>query len=135
MDSARSMACATAPTSADSLCFNKPQTSVLVKRPRAGLTFLVCVDEDLEYMGPDCELARVFAAADRQQGWRVVSAGAGVCPQAEDVVQQALAMLGAPSAAAVPAKPVTAPLTPWLLVGALNRGARLAATCLPPCVE
>ena len=65
----------------------------------------------------------------------MVSAGAGVCPQAEDVVQQALAMLGAPSAAAVPAKPVTAPLTPWLLVGAPNRGARLAATCLPPFVE
>ena len=30
---------------------------------------------------------------------------------------------------------MTAPLTPWLLAGALDRGARLAATCLPPFVE
>jgi ATP-dependent Clp protease ATP-binding subunit ClpA len=30
---------------------------------------------------------------------------------------------------------MTAPLTPWLLSGALDRGAHLAATCLPPYVE
>jgi ATP-dependent Clp protease ATP-binding subunit ClpA len=81
---------------ADSRCFSKPQTNVLVKRPRAGLPFLVCVDEDLDYVGPDRDLARVFAMADRRQGWRVVSAGsAAVFSQAEDAVQQALAMLGA----------------------------------------
>jgi ATP-dependent Clp protease ATP-binding subunit ClpA len=90
---------------ADSRCFSKPQTSVLVKRPRAGLPFLVCVDEDLEYVGPNRELARAFAAADCQQGWRVVSAGSGVYPQADDAVQQALAMLGAAGEATVPAKP------------------------------
>jgi ATP-dependent Clp protease ATP-binding subunit ClpA len=89
---------------ADSRCFSKPQTSVLVKRPRAGLPFLVCVDDDLEYLGPDRELARTFAAADRQHGWRVVSAGSHLCSQAEDAVQQALAMLGAPGEAAVPSK-------------------------------
>src|SRR5271157_2928277 len=94
---------------ADSRCFSKPQTSVLVKRPRAGLPFLVCVDEDLEYVGPDREMARVFAAADRQQGWRVVSAGSGVYPQAEDAVQQALAMLGATGEADVPAKAAAKP--------------------------
>jgi hypothetical protein len=33
---------------ADCRSFSKPQTSVLVKRPRAGLPFLVCVDEDLK---------------------------------------------------------------------------------------
>jgi len=33
---------------ADSCRFSKPRTSVLVKRLRAGLPFLVCVDEDLE---------------------------------------------------------------------------------------
>jgi ATP-dependent Clp protease ATP-binding subunit ClpA len=242
---------------ADARCFSKPRTSVLVKRPRAGLPFLVCVDEDLEYVGPDRELARAFAAADRRQGWRVVPAGSGAYPQAGDAVQQALAMLGAwdkppglssPAAGllarfavnltarvrdgsaprtvgrleeaeqtaasllswqrrlpvmvgapglgktnllykvaghlaevrpdwellsvdlscllagalwegerekllnaaleeAVAAGPValalerlelavmTAPLTPWLLAGALDRGARLAATCLPPYVE
>ncbi len=37
---------------ADARSFNKPQISVLVKRPRAGLPFLVCVDEDLEYPAP-----------------------------------------------------------------------------------
>jgi ATP-dependent Clp protease ATP-binding subunit ClpA len=89
---------------ADSRRFSKSRTSLLVKRPRAGLPFLVCVDEDLDYLGPDRELARVFAAADRQQGWRVVSAGSGVYPQAEDAVQQALAMLGAPGSVPVPAK-------------------------------
>jgi len=94
---------------ADSGCFSKPQTSVLVKRPRAGLPFLVCVDEDLEYVGPDRELARAFAAADRQQGWRVVSVGSRLYPQAEDAVQQALAMLGAPGEAAVPAKAPSKP--------------------------
>jgi hypothetical protein len=30
---------------------------------------------------------------------------------------------------------VTAPLTPWLLAWALDRGVRLAATCLPPFIE
>ena len=49
---------------ADGRCFSKARTSVLVKRPRAGLPFLVCVDEDLEYMGSDRELARAFAAAE-----------------------------------------------------------------------
>ena len=80
---------------ADTRCFSKRETSVLVKRPHAGLPFLVGVDADLEYTGPDRELARAFAAADRQQGWLIVAAGSGVYPQAEDAVQQALAMLGA----------------------------------------
>jgi ATP-dependent Clp protease ATP-binding subunit ClpA len=88
---------------ADSLCFSKAQTSVLVKRPRAGLPFLVCMDEDLKYMGPDRELARIFAVSDRKQGWRVVSTSSGVYPQAEDAVQKALAMLGAPGDGPVPA--------------------------------
>jgi ATP-dependent Clp protease ATP-binding subunit ClpA len=99
---------------ADSRRFSKPQTSVLVKRPRAGLPFLVCVDEDLEYVGPDREMARVFAAADRQQGWRVVSAGSGVYPQAEDAVHHALTMLGVsgetPAPPQSPAKPAGAGL-------------------------
>src|SRR5688572_12444926 len=83
---------------ADSRCFSKPRTSVLVKRPRAGLPYLMCVDDDLEYFGPDHDLARAFAVADRQQGWPVVSAGPVVYPEAEDAVEQALAVLGAPAA-------------------------------------
>ena len=100
---------------ADSRSFSKPQTSVLVKRPRAGLPFLVCVDEDLEYVGPDREMARVFAASDRQQGWRVVSAASGVYPQAEDAVQQALAMLGASGEPPVPSKALAKPAGGGLL--------------------
>jgi hypothetical protein len=46
------------------------------------------MDEDLKYMGPDRELARIFGASDRKQGWRVVSMGSGVYPQAEDAVQK-----------------------------------------------
>src|SRR5579872_4490277 len=79
---------------ADAACFTKPTTSVLVKRPRAGLPFLVCVDEDLEYTGPDTTIARTFATAGRDRGWLVVSAGSGVYPQAEDAVREALTMLG-----------------------------------------
>jgi ATP-dependent Clp protease ATP-binding subunit ClpA len=101
---------------ADSRCFSKPRTSVLVKRPRAGLPYLVCVDEDLEYLGPDRELARAFAVADRQQGWRVVPAGPGVYPQAEDAVEQALAVLGVPGAEPAPAKAPAGPAGGGLLV-------------------
>ena len=90
---------------ADSRIFSKPRTSVLVKRPRAGLPFLVCVDEDLDYVGPDRELARAFATADRKQGWRVVAAGGAVYHRAEDAVQQALAMLGCVPAETASASP------------------------------
>ena len=120
---------------ADSRCFSKPQTSVLVKRPRAGLPFLVCVDEDLEYVGPDRELARVFAAAERQQGWRVVSAGSGVYPQAEDAVHQALAMLSAPGDAAVVVKDPPRPSSRGLLARfAVNLTAELRDGLAPPTV-
>ncbi len=85
--------------------FSKTQTNVLVKRPRAGLPFLVCVDEDLRYVGPDRGVARAFAASDCRQGWRVVS---GVYPKAEDAVQHALAMLGISREAPVPAQPAPA---------------------------
>ena len=100
---------------ADARCFSKPQTSVLVKRPREGLPFLVCVDEDLDYVGPDRELARAFAAANCQQGWRVVSAEAGLHPQAGEAVQHALAMLGCGERVADRAKPQPPPPGPGLL--------------------
>lgn len=111
---------------ADARCFSKAQTSVLVKRPRAGLPFLVCVDEDLDYVGPDRDLARAFAAADCQQGWRVVSAEAGLRPQAEEAVQHALAMLGCDERAAGRAKPQSRPPGASLLARfAVNLTARL----------
>jgi ATP-dependent Clp protease ATP-binding subunit ClpA len=85
---------------ADARRFSKAQTSVLVQRPRAGLPFVVGVDADLEYLGPDQELARAFAAADRRQGWLVVSGRTGVFAEAAEAVRQTLVMLGAPEDAA-----------------------------------
>lgn len=29
--------------------FNRPRTNLLIKRPREGMPYLICVDEDLEY--------------------------------------------------------------------------------------
>lgn len=52
--------------------FNKARTNLLIKRPREGSPFLVCVDEDLQYTGSDSAVARAFAVAQRQQGWRVL---------------------------------------------------------------
>lgn len=52
--------------------FTKARTNLLLTRPRRGLPFLLCVDEDLAYTGDDADLLRAFAAARRQQGWRVL---------------------------------------------------------------
>jgi ATP-dependent Clp protease ATP-binding subunit ClpB len=121
---------------ADGRCFNKPQTSVLVKRPREGMPFLVCVDEDLEYCGPDPGLARAFAAAGRSQGWRVVTAAAGVYEQAADAVEQTLDLLGSngrSDPAAEPRQP--APPAPGLLGRfAVNLTAELRAGAARPTV-
>lgn len=117
---------------ADARCFSKPRTSVLVKRPRAGLPYLVCVDEDLAYIGPDRELARTFSAAGCQQGWRVVSTGLGVYPQVEEAVQQALALLGIPGRDAAPGKPVALQPGGLLARFALNITARIRDGEAPP---
>jgi hypothetical protein len=52
--------------------FNKARTSLLVKRAQEGWPFLVCVDEDLEYVGEDAALARAFAGGVKRDGWRVL---------------------------------------------------------------
>jgi hypothetical protein len=52
--------------------FNKPGTNLLIKRPERGALFLVCVDDDLEYLGPDLGLARAFAGSHKQRGWQVL---------------------------------------------------------------
>lgn len=52
--------------------FNKPRTNLLVKRPNQGMPFLVCVDEDLEYVGTDAAVTRAFASGPRRAGWRVL---------------------------------------------------------------
>jgi hypothetical protein len=71
--------------------YNKPQTNVLIKSPQEGAPFLVCVDEDLEYIGTDTALTRAFVGAPRLQGWRVLHLGAG---SADTAVGSALTALG-----------------------------------------
>lgn len=52
--------------------FNKKATNVLLKRPAPSLPFVVCVDEDLEYLGQDSGMHRAFACAECRNGWRVL---------------------------------------------------------------
>jgi ATP-dependent Clp protease ATP-binding subunit ClpA len=74
--------------------FNKSRTNLLIKRPEAGLPFLVCVDEDLEYMGTDDCLLRVFTGAHRQQGWRIIYLEQEAQENALAAVENALRALG-----------------------------------------
>jgi len=74
--------------------FNKARTNLLVKRPRAGLPFVICVDEDLEYVGRDGTLARAFSGAFEREGWRGLSLGGASCRAFGDAVENALAVLG-----------------------------------------
>ena len=73
--------------------FNKGSTNVLVKRAARGLPFLVCVDEDLEYLGNDPTLSRAFASANRQSGWRALYFAHGG-DDFQAAVENALAALG-----------------------------------------
>jgi ATP-dependent Clp protease ATP-binding subunit ClpA len=75
-------------------CFNKPRTNLLIKRPCAGLPFLVCVDEDLEYTGTDNRVLRAFSGAHRQQGWRVIYLEQATQEDARAAVNNALRVLG-----------------------------------------
>lgn len=75
-------------------CFNKSRTNLLIKRPCAGLPFLVCVDEDLEYTGTNHEVLRAFSGAHRQQGWRVIYLGHETQEDARAAVESALRVLG-----------------------------------------
>ncbi len=74
--------------------FNKPRTNLLLQRPREGMPFLVCVDEDLEYHGEDGALARTFAAAPRERGWRVLFPGTSSPDGLQTALEDALALLG-----------------------------------------
>jgi ATP-dependent Clp protease ATP-binding subunit ClpA len=60
---------------ANQRCFNKARTNLLIKRSTEGMPCVVCVDEDLEYLGADRALAQAFASSPTQQGWRVLSFG------------------------------------------------------------
>ena len=74
--------------------FNKPRTNLLIKRPREGMPYLICVDEDLDYTGSDSGLARAFVSGHKQQGWRVLSVGSDPRAGLQRVVEEALGAVG-----------------------------------------
>jgi ATP-dependent Clp protease ATP-binding subunit ClpA len=76
-------------------CFNKARTNVLIKRSTEEMPCVVCVDEDLEYMGADQALAHAFAAGPTQQGWRVLTFGGSLRGDLTAALEFALGMLGA----------------------------------------
>lgn len=74
--------------------FTKARTNLLVQRPRPGLPFIVGVDEDLDYVGPDPALARLFAAGLRQRGWRVLRVDGSGHGDLQRVIERALGLIG-----------------------------------------
>jgi ATP-dependent Clp protease ATP-binding subunit ClpA len=83
-------------------CFNKDRTNVLIKRSTEGMPCVVCVDEDLEYQGSDRALAQAFAAAPRQQGWRVLYCSGALHGDLSAALEYALGILGSEEDAGVP---------------------------------
>ncbi|MEK6324268.1 MAG: AAA family ATPase [Acidobacteriota bacterium] len=74
--------------------FSKPRTNLLIKRPREGMPYLICVDEDLDYTGTDSALARAFVAGHKQQGWRVLFVGHDTRANLQQVIEEALSAVG-----------------------------------------
>jgi len=77
-------------------CFNKEHTNLLCKKSGTGAAYLVFVDEDLSYRGPDTELHKTFSAGPTQSGWRVLVLGNTGQADAELAVENGLAALGFP---------------------------------------
>ena len=74
--------------------FNQQTTNVLVKRPRAGLPFLILVDAGLQYTGPNAAVARVFGSGPNREGWRALLVGPGSLVRFQDAIEAALGLLG-----------------------------------------
>ena len=75
--------------------FNKAWTNLLIKRSTEGMPCVVCVDEDLDYMGADRALAQAFAAGPTQQGWRILTFGGSLHGDLSSALDYALGILGA----------------------------------------
>lgn len=80
---------------ADQELFSKPRTNLLIKRSTEGMACVVCVDEDLDYMGKDQEMAQAFAAGPTQQGWRILTFGGALHGDLSTALEYALSILGA----------------------------------------
>lgn len=72
--------------------FSKGHTNLLIKRPQTGAPFVVMVDADLEYKGPDPTLAKAFAAGHIRSGWRAIFVRQD--SDMDRVIRQALKALG-----------------------------------------
>ena len=75
--------------------FNKERTNILIRRLGPGMPFLVCVDEDLKYVGDDPALTHTFAQGVQRQGWRGLVMRQNSNTGVETIVDQALCLLGA----------------------------------------
>ena len=75
--------------------FNKAWTNLLIKRSVDGMPCVVCVDEDLDYMGGDQSLAKAFAAGPTQQGWKILTFGGALHGDLSSALDYALEILGA----------------------------------------
>jgi hypothetical protein len=74
--------------------YSKARTNLLVRRLRPGLPFVIAVDADLEYRGPDAGLARAFESGSLKEGWRVISVGAASGGGFEQAVEEGLLAVG-----------------------------------------
>jgi ATP-dependent Clp protease ATP-binding subunit ClpB len=79
---------------ADQMSFSKSRTNLLVKRSTEGMPCVVCVDEDLDYLGTDQVLAQAFAAGPTQQGWRILTFGGSLHGDLSAALGYALDILG-----------------------------------------
>jgi ATP-dependent Clp protease ATP-binding subunit ClpA len=78
---------------ANQSCFNKSRTNLLIKRSTEGMPCVVCVDEDLEYLGTDQTLTHAFASGPTQQGWRILSFGGSLHGDLTATLEYALDIL------------------------------------------
>jgi hypothetical protein len=75
--------------------FNKPATNLLIKRARNSLPYLLCVDEDLHYLGQNPAVAQVFGNGTCLRGWRVLAACSDVGGERiDDLIASGLAVVG-----------------------------------------
>src|SRR5262245_14859161 len=92
----------------DARSFSKEETNLLVVRTRSEqMPFLVLVDDNLRYDGPDPFLASVFSRAERKDGWRplLLAPKQVEADGLADVARSALRFLGFPSGGSSPALP------------------------------
>jgi len=89
--------------------YSKSTTNLLIKRPRKGSGFLVCVDADLQYKGTDPTVGRCFAYGVAQAGWLPVYLGRPPLSDFGRTVHDALTLLGYDGA-----KPTAPPPAPYV---------------------